>query len=100
MNKDFYLPDKALESITAPSLDFSNESFGMLIGDGGNQAEIHKLAELNKLLDAYAETKKLSGMEKWFVPGTPFSITNCPKHKTFFDAGKDYGQRLFMAANR
>lgn len=100
MSKDFYLPDKALEAITAPSIDFTAESFGAVMGDGGQQAEIHKLAELNSLLDRYIEAQKLSGMEKWFVPGTPFSIDSCPKHKTFFSAGQDYGQRLFMAANR
>ena len=52
------------------------------------------------MLDKYEEARKLSGMRKWFVPGTPFSIDNCPKHKAFFESGALYGQRLFMAANR
>lgn len=100
MNNQLWLPDNEVELITSPNIDFTSESFGMLMGDGGQQAEIHRLAELNALLDAYAETKKLSGMEKWFVPGTPFSIDSCPKHRVFFEAGAEYGQRLFMAANR
>lgn len=100
MTKELWLPDREIELITSPNIDFTAESFGMEMGDGGQQAEIHKLAELNSLLDRYLETQKLSGMEKWFVPGTPFSIDNCPKHRTFFSSGNDYGQRLFMAANR
>lgn len=41
-----------------------------------------------------------SGNEKWFRPGTEFSIENCPKHKLFFACGRAYIERLFMAANR
>ena len=63
-------------------------------------AEIHTLAQLNVLLDEYEKRQKFSGMDKWFKPGTPFGIDKLPKHKAFFDAGKDYGQRLLMGGNR
>lgn len=68
--------------------------------ENGRTAEIHTLAQLNALLDEYEKRQKFSGMDKWFKQGTPFGIENLPKHKAFFDAGTDYGQRLFMAANR
>lgn len=52
------------------------------------------------LAEAYADKLETSGASKWFVPGTPFSIENCPKHREFFRAGKVFPERLFMAANR
>lgn len=77
-------------------LDFEDEG-----SQGSDRAvEIYTLAQLNALLDEYEKRQKFSGMEKWFRPGTPFGIDKLPKHKAFFDAGADYGQRLFMAANR
>lgn len=82
-----------------PEVDFTSGDEGMA-KEARGVAEIQTLMQLNTLLDAYEEKQKYSGMEKWFVPGTPFGIENLPKHKAFFDAGKDYGQRLFMAANR
>lgn len=98
---DFWLPEDELERITGPKVVITEGDFGFL-GDKDieREAEIVRLAELNKLLDKYEEASKLSGMAKWFQPGTPFSIDNCPKHKEFFRAGADYNQRLFMAANR
>ena len=67
---------------------------------GAKDGEYAKLAKLNALLDEYKARHKTSGMDKWFNPEGPFSIDKCPKHKAFFRAGHDYGQRLFMAANR
>lgn len=64
------------------------------------QAEIAKLLKLSKLLNKYEEASKLAGTDKWFVPGTPFGIESCPKHKAFFDAGSKYNERLFLAGNR
>lgn len=95
------LSEKDLEAIRGPAPIILEGDFG-LIGDNSHkqQAEIHKLLQLNELLDKYEEAQKISGMSKWFVPGTPFSIDNCPKHKVFFSSGADYDQRLFMAANR
>lgn len=95
------IDEDELRNIIGQTPVISDGDFG-LIGDKEHrqQSELHKLRQLNYLLDKYNEAKKVSGMSKWFVPGTPFSIDNCPKHKAFFDAGKDYDQRLFMAANR
>lgn len=58
------------------------------------------LGNMLKLLQAYDEATNASGIEKWFVPGTPFGIEHCRKHKLFFESGADYNERLFMAANR
>lgn len=62
--------------------------------------EFQRLAQLSQLLSQYNELSMTSGTDKWFVPGTPFSIDNCPKHKAFFEAGADYNERTFMAGNR
>lgn len=74
------------------------EAFVPEISKGTN--EIGELMRLSTLLSQYEEMSKRSGVDKWFVPGTPFGIENLPKHKAFFDAGKTYKERLFMAANR
>lgn len=62
--------------------------------------EIGKLQELIATLQRLDKVAEDSGIHKWFVPGTPFSIDNCPKHKAFFDAGAVYNERMFMAGNR
>lgn len=41
-----------------------------------------------------------SGTRKWFPADGPYRINNLPKHKAFFDCGKEYPERLFMAGNR
>ncbi len=55
------------------------------------------------ILKAVRELKKrgkAQGYRNLFVPGTPFGIDKCPKHKAFFDATKDYRQIMFRAGNR
>lgn len=95
------IDEDELSSIIGKVPVIQDGDFGLIGGqEHRQQAELHKLRQLNHLLDKYNEAKKVSGMNKWFMPGSPFSIDNCPKHKVFFDAGKDYDQRLFMAANR
>lgn len=62
--------------------------------------EIGKLQELISTLQRLDKLAESSGIHKWFVPGTPFGIENCPKHKAFFDAGAIYPEREFLAGNR
>lgn len=64
--------------------------------------EMNALA-LRKLADQikeYKERLEVAGTTKWFVPGTPYGIDRCKKHKAFFDAGKDFKERIFLASNR
>lgn len=56
--------------------------------------------ELKRKLEELERRKSVSGMAKWFVPGTPFSIDNYPKHHKFFDLGSECRERVFLAANR
>lgn len=65
-----------------------------------SKAEIVELMRLSSMLDKYNEFSKESGVNKWFVKGTPFGIENCHKHRAFFEAGAQYNERLFLAANR
>lgn len=62
--------------------------------------ELARLQRLATLLDTYNDKYVNAGTGKLFVPGTPFGIENCPKHKAFFDAGAKYNERVFMAGNR
>jgi phage terminase large subunit-like protein len=62
--------------------------------------ELNRLQRLASLLETYREVASESGVDKWFVPGTPFSLDNCPKHNAFFKAGSIYNERTFMAGNR
>lgn len=63
-------------------------------------ADAREIQETLKLIELYEDMLRDAGLEKWFVPGSPYGIENCPKHRAFFDAGKDYRERIFMAANR
>lgn len=107
MTSKFNLSDNDLKeflgdsSLLLQSLDGSIE--GLDLGqkeDNAKDAELARLSRLAVLLDQYNEATKESGVNKWFVDGTPFSIENCPKHRAFFEAGKNYNERLFMAGNR
>lgn len=95
------IKDEDLNDIFGEVPVIHDGDFGLIGGDEHRRlASIHQLSQLSQLLDKYEETRKVSGMNKWFVPGTPYSIEHCPKHKVFFSSGADYDQRLFMAANR
>lgn len=60
----------------------------------------HELARLLTLARALDNAHSWSGNAKWFSEESGYPIESTPKHKAFFDAGKEYPERLFMAANR
>lgn len=100
---EFELDDSTLSSLLVTK-DFSDDIdlSGVIPGAGrqGKEQNYALMHNLNKLLDEYQKRQETSGMDKWFVPGSPFGIEHCHKHRAFFEAGNKYGQRLFMAANR
>lgn len=63
-------------------------------------ADYHVLQEFLRLSEDYDKMLATSGTRKWFIPGTPFDIEACDKHKAFFDAGAQYPERIFLASNR
>lgn len=68
--------------------------------EGGSTSEISKLSNMAAMFKKYNELTLQAGINKWFVPGTPFGIETCVKHKAFFEAGAKYNERVFMAGNR
>lgn len=64
------------------------------------QADARTLARVVALAEQIEEMEKTAGTSKWFDPNGSFPIETLPKHKAFFDAGRDYPERLFMAGNR
>jgi phage terminase large subunit-like protein len=68
----------------------------ILAGKADNRSMQNFLAMIEELERREAG----AGTAKWFVPGTPYGIENCPKHKAFFDAGAEYKERIFLASNR
>jgi phage terminase large subunit-like protein len=62
-----------------------------------NSRSLNKALEL---IDLYQRKLETAGTSKWFVPNGPYSIDKCPKHKLFFESGKKYHERMFMASNR
>lgn len=67
---------------------------------GFENLSLHKMQQMVKLLESYEQALQNMGASKFFVPGTPFSIERCHKHREFFKAGATYPERLFMAGNR
>ncbi len=87
MVMDLDTPDATLLRDVAPGLDMS-------------KTDARTLYAVTKLMELYEEKLSTSGTSKWFVPGTPYGIEHCPKHKLFFEAGKNYYERVFAASNR
>lgn len=94
-------PDSVVWTPSSFKLDQSDIS-GLVPGteDLSKANELARLHNLANMIQQYDRMSRSSGTEKWFVPGTPFGIENCPKHKAFFDAGLVYNERTFMAGNR
>lgn len=93
------IPDniaRLIKNLDEISIDSLNRESEEILGAGGS-------AELNHILDLFSRYEALldsAGTAKWFVPGTPFAIENCPKHEAFFAAGARYHERFFLAGNR
>lgn len=75
------------------------EEFVPEVGSTSEQ-ELARLSRLSVLLQQYNRATQEAGINKWFVPGAPFGIENCPKHRAFFEAGAQYNERMFLAGNR
>lgn len=83
-----------------PSISIAEVEGFAVSGDVKQDQELAELQKLSALLDQYEKASHEAGIHKWFVPGTPYGIEHCHKHRAFFDAGADYNERLFLAANR
>lgn len=86
----------SLAEINASDVEFEFEDSPTYLVNGGARA----LADLLDTIAKYQQAKQSAGNVKWFDPEGPYPIDVCKKHKTFFDAGAEYPERLFMAANR
>lgn len=92
-----------LKEFIGEAVSFSDDSVEEFIPEARGKSpdqELTRLSRLNYLLKKYDELSREGGTDKWFIPGTPFGIEHCPKHKVFFDAGAVYNERTFMAGNR
>lgn len=97
MNKpiDF---DALVQALAAP--DFRKAVEKSVPGATLDNVNLKAAKAVLDLVDKYNKSMEVAGLEKWFVPGSPFSIENCPKHRAFFDASADYTELLFCAGNR
>lgn len=79
---------------------FSEELTRMTAEINSGRADATTMENFLKLIEEYEARLAIAGTGRWFVPGTPYGIEECPKHKAFFEAGSQYKERLFMASNR
>lgn len=98
----FIISEGDLSSFMGNAPSISDEEVGgfVVTGDVRASQELAELQQMSVLLDKLESASHEAGMYKWFVPGSPYGIENCHKHRAFFDAGADYNERLFLAANR
>lgn len=96
--------EEANKLLGSSKLDVSDIEAGLvrMTGDAGsgktnNAQSLQRLLDIVEILE---DKMSKSGTDKWFVPGTPYGIENCPKHSAFFAAGKDFPERCFLASNR
>ena len=100
MTQEIDFNDPSLVEFFGKSIDLSGlEQAGDAVRNS-KEAELAQLVRLQKLLEQYQTASQEAGIHKWFVPGTPFGIENCHKHRAFFEAGATYNERLFLAGNR
>ena len=97
----FHLSNDDLEGFLGkPEIDLAEIGEFIPVNEAPSQQELARLQRLSSLLDQYNNASQEAGIGRWFVPGTPFGIEHCPKHKAFFEAGANYLERVFMAGNR
>jgi phage terminase large subunit-like protein len=105
-----------MSNLVIPELpaDFADSLAGLETSDGVIETIRQQMASaatsttqdaqnLKRLLDLMQRLELSSseaGTVKWFATDGQYPIFSLPKHKAFFDAGADYPERLFMAANR
>lgn len=102
MTQKILISDSDLDGLfgSSPIHDFAGIEGLVPDNNSGTEQEAARLARLSALLQKYEEASQQAGIHKWFVPGTPFGIENCPKHRAFFAAGAKYNERMFLAGNR
>lgn len=102
MTNRFDLTSADLEEFLGKPLGITPDSVEEFVPvvTSNSEQELSRLARLSSLLQQYELVSQEAGINKWFVPGTPFGIEHCPKHRAFFEAGSLYNERMFMAGNR
>jgi len=102
MNRPFEFTDDDISSFMGtPLTDYVHGSEEFIPQKASeSEQELSRLMRISILLDQYDTASKEAGISKWFLPGTPFGIENCPKHSAFFAAGHTYNERMFLAGNR
>jgi phage terminase large subunit-like protein len=68
--------------------------------EAAKEMNAHSLRKFAERVKEYKERLSVAGTGKWFVPGTPYGIDVCDKHRAFFDAGAKFKERIFLASNR
>lgn len=92
------IPEELLLGL--PEVGDGEDVFAELKRNAPSNGANRDLARAVAIAKRLAELDKTSGMDKWFSPTSKYPIETTPKHKAFFEAGKDYPERLFLAANR
>lgn len=102
-NKTFEFSDADLHEFMGQSVSIDERAVSEWVPEARESSPQQELAKLNRLsylLAQYNQVAREAGINKWFVPGTPFGIEHCTKHAAFFKAGSLYNERTFMAGNR
>lgn len=94
------LPKDFLEGLPSILIGEGDVLAGLPSAEATPSAKTRELARMVELARALTSAHAESGIAKWFPETGKYSIWETPKHKAFFDAGRDYPERLFMAANR
>lgn len=93
------LPEEFRESLALLETgDVSEDIKSSLSPSPSGKQDARSLQQLLTLVRQLEELNRQGGTSKWFED--PYPIDSLPKHKKFFEAGKDYPERLFMGGNR
>lgn len=89
-----------LMSLAQVQLDEGESNIREAFNKVSNRQDARSLKKLLDLMEKMDTMARETGTQKWFSTDGKYPIFSLPKHKAFFDAGADYPERLFMAANR
>lgn len=94
------LPEDFLICLARNELAESENAVRNALPKVSNRQDARSLQKLVDMMEKLELAQKETGTQKWFSEDGPYPIHSLLKHKTFFDSGAKYAERLFMAANR
>lgn len=96
-NEDWLLRELMDVDLEEGAVNNVRANFKIVSESAANPAKLKRmLKHLQKIESGVIQ----GGTAKWFSEDSEYPISSLPKHKAFFDAGKEFSERLALSGNR